>query len=165
MIFRVRAIPSCPGYFVSETGRVWGKRRKELRPSARGTPRRLWFNPQINGRPRQMPIHHAVAEAFLGPKPPGAYVCHHNDDRFDNRVENLYYGNASTNLRDAYRNGCRSAAGEHHPRAKFTWRQVRAIRKRHAAGGVTIAQSARDYGVSETAIRQIVHNRTWKVAK
>jgi len=161
MILHVRPIPSCPGYFVSDAGRVWGP-QKEL---ALGRHRRgyLYFaaSRQRHGS-RTAFVHHAVAEAFLGPKPRGAWVCHRNDDRSDNSVSNLYYGNASTNNHDTYRNGGRCNKGEGHPRAKLTWRQVRAIRQAYAAGAITQVALAREYGVNYRTVWGILHNLRWK---
>lgn len=50
-------------------------------------------------------VHRLVAEAFLGPRPDGMYVCHWNDDPTDNRLANLRYATPSQNSYDAVRNG------------------------------------------------------------
>lgn len=50
-------------------------------------------------------IHRLVLESFVGPAPDGREGCHRNDDPTDNRVQNLYWGTRSDNLRDAVRNG------------------------------------------------------------
>lgn len=49
-------------------------------------------------------IHHLVLEAFVGPRPEWAHVCHRNDVGSDNRLENLYYGTPEENLKDRARN-------------------------------------------------------------
>lgn len=159
MIFRVRPIPSCPGYFVSETGRVWSP-RKELRPATNPDGYRH-FVACFHGCHRTTKVDHAVAEAFLGPKPPGAWVCHRNDVPADNVPENLYYGNASSNLRDAYRNDRRYQAGERNGNAKLTWKQVCAIRSAVASGAASQADCARKYGVRTSSICHIVHHKRW----
>lgn len=40
--------------------------------------------------------------------------------------------------------------------------QVANIRSRHAAGGITAALIARDYGVSPTTVVRILQGKTWK---
>lgn len=51
-------------------------------------------------------VHRLMALAFLGPPPDGCdRVCHINDDKTDNRVENLMWGNASINGHHAVVNG------------------------------------------------------------
>lgn len=162
MIFRVRPIPSCPGYFVSDTGRAWGPRKElKLRSRAGKWGRYLSFRRCLDGRQREVYIHHLVAEAFLGPKPPGAFVCHRNDIPNDNRLSNLYYGNASTNGRDAFRNGRFSRDGEHNARAKLTWIQVGTIRAKYALGNVTQTQLAKNYGIAQATVSSLVRNQTW----
>lgn len=47
-------------------------------------------------------VHALVAEAFLGPRPEGALILHRNDDGFDNRAENLRYGDREENEQDRH---------------------------------------------------------------
>lgn len=166
MIFHVRPIPSCPRYFVSDMGRVWGPRlgpRKELKLNRRGP--YLWFGACLAGRQQTVRVAYAVAEAFLGPKPHGAWVCHRNDKPHDNRLENLYYGDASTNARDAYRNGRRRSGGEGGSGAKLTWEQVDAIRLEYGAGLAGQRRLARRYSVTQATISKIVRHLTWRLDK
>ena len=51
--------------------------------------------------------------------------------------------------------------GERHPHARLTEAQVREIRRRVAAGGVSYTHLGREYGVSDNAIRQIARRRVW----
>jgi HNH endonuclease len=53
--------------------------------------------------------------------------------------------------------------GERHPRAKLTWAQVCAIRRRHAAGEIG-SRLAAEYGVCPNLIYAVVHHRVWKRA-
>jgi len=45
-------------------------------------------------------VHTLVAEAFLGPRPEGKFVCHKTKDKTDNRVSNLEYGDVYKNMAD-----------------------------------------------------------------
>lgn len=54
------------------------------------------------------------------------------------------------------------ARGEQHYAARFTADQVRALRKRYAAGGVTYRQLAAEHGVSHTTMRHLVVGKNWK---
>lgn len=56
-------------------------------------------------RERFTTIHRLVAEAFLGPIPEGAHVLHWDDNRLNNRVENLRFGTDADNTVDKLRNG------------------------------------------------------------
>lgn len=50
-------------------------------------------------------VHHLVAAAFLGPRPPGAVVRHLNGDSRDNRPSNLAYGTPAENIADSIAHG------------------------------------------------------------
>lgn len=50
-------------------------------------------------------IHQLVAEAFIGPRPPGMEVCHRDGDPGNNHVSNLRYGTHSENMIDKKRHG------------------------------------------------------------
>jgi hypothetical protein len=57
------------------------------------------------GDSRQHSYHVLLAEAFLGPRPEGAFVLHRDDDPDNNTLNNLYYGSPSQNVHDQVRNG------------------------------------------------------------
>ena len=96
-----------PGVEVSNDGQVrrYGTAAK-LFTQPRGVPR---FN--YGGRIRI--VAHAVAEAFLGPRPKGLLVLHEDDDKTNNHASNLRYGTKSENSFDSVRNG-------NHPQASKT---------------------------------------------
>jgi len=52
--------------------------------------------------------------------------------------------------------------GERCPHAKVTEAQVREMRARHAAGGVTAVDLAADYGVTPSMVGHILARRSWK---
>ena len=113
-------IPDYPGYAASNQGRI----RSYYRPIGGGhswqiakEPQRIMTtSPKVsgyyiiqvkhqNGKTYSKPLHQLIASAFLGPQSEGTWVCHRNDNKLDNRAENLYYGTPLDNARDAFRNG------------------------------------------------------------
>ena len=107
-------------------------------------------------------FHQLVMAAFGPPCPIGFEVCHKDDDRANNRFENLYYGTHADNMRDRQRNGKGNFGlpGEMGKRAKLTSAQVAEIRKQHKAGlGCTAI--GRYYGVSRSTIHRIATDRSW----
>jgi hypothetical protein len=52
--------------------------------------------------------------------------------------------------------------GELHPNARLTLEQVQEIRRCYAAGGVSQRQLARDFGVCQGTIYQVIHGNYWK---
>ena len=83
------------------------------------------------------------------------FVCHRNDQKTDNRPENLYIGDSLTNAADSLRNG-RFARGDRHPGTKIRDAQVRDLRLALARGerGVDLA---RIHGVHKSTISRIKH--------
>lgn len=53
--------------------------------------------------------------------------------------------------------------GECHWRAILKWEQVREIRARYAAGGISLRELGREYDISKKSILNIVHHRQWKI--
>jgi hypothetical protein len=111
-----RPVPGFPNYEVSSEGRVrsldhvvWGgpragfytKKGRMLRPGAASHN----YPTVVLGRGNTRTVHSLVAEAFIGPYPPGQEVRHKDGDRSNPRLENLEYGTRADNVRDAIRHG------------------------------------------------------------
>jgi hypothetical protein len=52
------------------------------------------------GRIERCYVHDLVLLAFVGPKPEGLEVCHGNDVKADNRLQNLRYDTRSANAQE-----------------------------------------------------------------
>jgi len=176
-------IPGYDGYEVSDRGRIrsyWRNgQRKGLPKSAPGgykvsTPRPralcqdgygyLICSIKSNSTGRSYPpkVHRLVALAFHGPPPVGKYMATHiNGVKTDNRAANIRWASRSTNYADSVRHGT-AASGERSGRAKLTEEQVRQIRDRYAAGGVTFRSLAHEFGVAHGTMVALVHRRSWK---
>lgn len=123
-------------------------------------------------------------------------VHHKNEDRYDNRLDNLEVLSHAehsqrhnqkhpvtkvcavcedpftpaptkrkrqvTCSRDCFR--ALAAANARRQMGKLTIEQVRTIRQRVQAGGVTFAALGREYGVDRTMISAIVHRKAWRMA-
>jgi hypothetical protein len=98
-------------------------------------------------------MHVLVAETFLGPRPsPAHQVAHANNDRQDNRPENLRWATGSNNMSDRVRHGTNGL--------KLTAEDARTIRGERAAG-VSRAELAARFGVSEGTISHIATGHSW----
>lgn len=117
--------------------------------------------------------HRLSWELHFGSIPAGMDVLHHCDNPPCVRPDHLFLGDQVTNNADRHRKG-RTARGEAKKySAKITEAQVLAIRKRFAErpivnvrtnrnGPHSVGAIARDYGLNEASVRDIVHRRTWK---
>ena len=59
-------------------------------------------------------VHRIVLETFAGEAPAGMQACHWNDDKEDNRLENLRWGTPNENMFDRVRNGIHHNAVKTH---------------------------------------------------
>lgn len=59
----------------------------------------------VNKKRKRHKIHHLVLEAFVGPRPDGTECCHHDDNPFNNHLDNLRWDTHSANMLDQSRNG------------------------------------------------------------
>lgn len=107
-----------------------------------------------------VPAHRLAYWFAYGPIPSGAWILHRCDNRACVRPDHLFLGDALENNRDASRKG-RSANGERNGWSKLTEEAIGQIRKRYGAGGVSQRAIAKDFGVSQRCIGNIVRGETW----
>ena len=176
---RYRDVAGFPGYRVGDDGSVWSNRRwRGRRP---GTWHRLKARPNVTPRPCRQGhylavllhryvdevrkqtnrlVHVLVLEAFVGPRPEGAFACHGNGDPQDNRLANLRWDDWMANIEDMRRHGT-MLQGEDKHGAKLTDEDVVAIRRLYARG-VTPSKMAPIFGVHEGTVRAVVRRTDWK---
>lgn len=112
---------------------------------------------------KRIRLHHLVAAAFLGPRPNGLLVLHKDDDKANNRLDNLYYGTHAQNQADSVRNGkhrTNTPRGEKHWMSKLKERDIPEILQLRKQG-VPIMQIAARFGVTDMPIHDILRGRTW----
>ena len=114
---------------------------------------------QVDGR--QIRAHRFSYALHNGPIPEGLVVMHLCDVPACVNPAHLRLGTNAENSADAARKGRRLPGSQNH-QAKLTERQVIKIRDRYAAGGITQAELANDYGVSGALINHILTRKGWK---
>ncbi|WP_442777660.1 NUMOD4 motif-containing HNH endonuclease [Acinetobacter baumannii] len=149
---RVRSFDKqCPARF----GKPILRKGRILKPTAKGG-RYLAVTLADGPKRKQYLIHDLVLLTFIGPKPKGMYVCHGDDNRINNRLENLRYGTPKENVQDALRNGVKPI-GEKHGVAKLKNDQVKDIR----SSELDAKTLAKKYGVCVSHICNIKARKTW----
>jgi hypothetical protein len=163
----VRAIPGCPGYAVSDDGRVFSAYSSGPRPPGDYLERRAKPNRDghlvvaMYGKAcyRHPFVHQLVMLAFVGPCPTGLETRHVDGDPANNRLSNRCYGTRKQNGEDKVRHG-RSLKGSRASCAKLNEAAV-AVIKALLREGVGQSELGRWFGVSSTAIRSVGIGRTW----
>jgi hypothetical protein len=148
------------GYQVSSLGRIrsLGVKARVLKQF----PNKNWPYLYVRFTPynKTFRSHRLVAKAFI----PNPYnlpeVNHLNGDKQDNRVDNLQWVSSSDNSLHSYRTGLHKPS---YGNSRLTKEDVFEIRclKYYGLNNVVLAS---EYGVTPTAIGDIVKWRTWKTA-
>lgn len=98
------------------------------------------------------PVHQLIMLTFVGPPPAGQEVRHKNGDPTDNRLSNLEYGTRTDNILDVFYQG-------------KAWRKLSIEDVEQIRFGISTGISGADlagmYGVSETAISNIKNGRSF----
>jgi len=108
-------------------------------------------------------LHRLILETFIGPCPNGHQGLHKDDNKVNNRLDNLYWGTKEQNIEDAHRNG-KIKKGVEVKLSKFTEDEIRFIRTEYQFGvtGFGIQSLATKYKVDFTTMSSIVKHKTWK---
>lgn len=104
-------------------------------------------------------VHSLVAEAFIGPRPAGADVCHNNGNRLDNRPENLRYDTRSANHLDRVAHGTIYLGAT---QAKLSAASAAFIRGDDDGTAEFVKRTALTAQVTPRTIRRILRRETWK---
>jgi len=109
---------------------------------------------------RRVHISVLVLEISVGPKPEGLSCLHWNDDRSDNSLANLRWGNHSENGKDRFRNGGIPTRGEKQRSAKLTNEKVLEARKLYAEGW-SLKSLTQRYGITHGPLSLAIRGLTW----
>ncbi len=119
-----------------------------------------------NGKRKHFYVHRLVLTAFVGSCPKGMEGCHNNGKADDNRVANLRWDTHKNNNQDRELHG-HTAKGSKNGLAKLTEEQVKEIRAKYKykSKDTNTSTLAKEYGVCNQEINNIVTNKYWKHVK
>jgi len=163
-----RVIPSFSGYFASSLGRIRGPRGWVM-ATVLGRGGYLQLCVHRAGKKVCMHVNRGVCEAFHGPPPGAGYeAAHWDNNRQNNRSDNLRWATRKENREDMKRHGTHQVL-ELHPRAQLSNEEVREIKRLYAAaqGRIRVKRGtrqrlAKQFGVKISLIKDIVADRSWK---
>jgi hypothetical protein len=105
-------------------------------------------------------VHVLVAEAFIGPRPPGYHVCHNDGDSLNNRLSNLRYDTPANNCADMEQHG-RRCRGERVPWSRLTETEVREMRRLHRSG-FGVRELSDTFNVACGTARKAIKGLSWR---
>lgn len=117
------------------------------------------------GQHSMLTAHRVSWELTNGPIQDGKQVLHKCDNPPCCNPAHLFLGTHLDNMADAVAKGRLSfpvMRGESNPKARLTEGQVVEIRKRYAAGGISIRKLAAEYGVTFAPVQLIIAGKTWR---
>lgn len=110
----------------------------------------------MNGARRTRGVQYLVAEAFIGPRPPGMELCHNDGCKTNNALKNLRYDTPEGNQADKLLHDTH-IRGERNKSSKLTEVQVLSIR----ADTRPLRLIANEYGVTESCACAIRLRKSW----
>lgn len=158
-------IPDYDGYQISNLGRIrsfWTKGRtakisdqpqRILKQSSDGNGYLQVGKLRTNQIKR---VHQLVMLAFVGPCPDDMTVCHNNNDKTDNRLENLRYDTVAANLRDS-RNG-----EGFYPKSIIDNTDTIIKIMRRIKDGATYSTIADEFDITPTLVAKIATGQTYE---
>lgn len=174
---QIRHVPGVEGYAVGDDGSVWGCRRpsrnrasefrswRRLCPSKNKTTGYWVVTLVASGKRRQFRVHCLVLESFVGPRE-GLKGLHWDDNKDNNRLQNLRWGTTKDNVSDCIRNGNRRCVrqGQRHHNARLSDETVREIRAARLTGA-TYESIGRQFSISMTLAWKIINGKNWTHVK
>ena len=168
---RWRDVPEFPGYQVSDHGEIrsfWNRGARPPRIDTKSHLVKLLPNPRgylyaklcYQGRRKTFLVHRLMLSVFIGPAPEKAMGLHKDDDRLNNHLENLYWGDWHANSKDKARNG-NSNKGCRNGQCRLTEEQVREIYARRKQGDRLIDVAA-DFDITPSNVSAIGCGRSWQ---
>lgn len=112
--------------------------------------------------------HRFSYELHNGPIPKknghhGTCVLHKCDNRKCVNPDHLFLGTHSDNMKDKVKKGrCNSSKGENRFNHKLKNNNIKLIKNLYKSGNFSQRQLAKKFNVSQTAIRYLLINKTWK---
>jgi hypothetical protein len=116
----------------------------------------------IDGKKWMKKVHRLVAEVFCENSENYSIVMHLDNDRRNNKADNLQWGTLKMNSQQMIREGRgNKSRGSKHYLSKLTEDQVIEIRKKYIPRKYTLQQLAKEYNVSFGLIGHVIKNRNW----
>lgn len=158
-----KEIPGFDGYEASSMGsiRYLGKM---IKPFLTGKKKKPYLTILIyrEGTRAQKKVHRLVLKAFLGLPQKKQVGCHRDDNTFNNRIENLYWGTQKENVADSVRSGTHRKFEKNNPyvfKVRIAGNVIELIKEDHKSGKGTQREIAKKYNVDPSYVSYLVNGK------
>lgn len=134
-------------YYCDDKGNVYNENGYKLKLNDDGNGY-LFFSKMTDGKRKNMKVHRFVWEEFNGKIPQGYQIDHINNDKKDNRLDNLRIVTPKVNNRKR-------------PCVKLNVRKVYIIRELYNRNILNTIQLAERYEVDKSLISRIINYKIW----
>lgn len=167
-----KVVPGYEGYAITPKGRVFscrkwnndksdGVRVREIHPSYKPTIGRVTVSLTVGNQFRSLYLSRVLGITHLpSPRPDQFLIRHLNDDKLDDRLENLAWGSDQENKDDAVRNG-KVRHGEDHGNAVLTNVEAVEIVRLRTEEGMTYAKIAERLSVSQFVVYNVCRGKSY----
>lgn len=161
-MYQISEIPGHEGYFVDSDGNVysqWVNRGKH--GTVKGCALKLLKTSKISSGHKTIRftrkgnvelVHRLVYSVFNGAIPDGLLICHKDGNPANNRLDNLYAGSQSQNMKDTVRHGTCSFL-------KLSEEQVKEIIS--LKDKMMVKDIAYKFGVKRQTVTSILRGQSW----
>jgi hypothetical protein len=162
-----RAVPGFKGYEVSDAGRIRSLRRGHAKLLMCSHDEHGYVRAGLyrDGKRQFHAVHRLVALVFIGPPPADRPICCHRDnDKRNNRQDNLRWDTQAGNIADKVIHGT-SQIGSRHPRATIdeaTAARIKSLCASSPRYTGWLQDIAKSVGCSYAVARQIHEDRCWR---
>jgi hypothetical protein len=108
----------------------------------------------LNGEKKHLRLHRIIWIAANGIPPRGLCVCHKNNNKKDNKIDNLYLATSSQNLKDAARDGLMLYKNK----SKFSTDTINKMKKEYKKSH-KLKYLSEKYNISKVHLWRIVNNK------
>ena len=148
-------------YFVDKHGNVFNDKGLKRKFSVKKTGY-CEITLSINGKVSYRLLHRVVWEAFYGSIPNGYHINHIDGNKTNNELSNLECISPKDNYEHSKMHMVRRGVDVN--TAKLDEYKVVKIRKL-ALSGSSVKDLAKDFGITDSAIRRVVNKKTWSHIK
>ena len=119
----------------------------------------------VHVRGKRLRLHVVLLESFVCLRPTidgeSAVARHLNDDKLDNRLENLAWGSGTDNRRDSVRNGTHHHGSGHYA-THLSDADVMEMRRLYSQGEMLQREIAGKFDVSRATVCMVINGKVWK---